>query len=84
MKRAEEILKEKKSDLLSVSKDTTIEEALRIMTKAGIGAILVEDGDEYIGIWTERDLMRNILTSDFDLKTSAAKKEVESVETAPI
>ena len=70
MKRAEEILREKKSYLLSVSKDTTVKEALELMTEAGIGAILVKEGDEYVGIWTERDLMRNILLDDFDMNTS--------------
>lgn len=30
-----------------------------------IGAILVQDGGEIKGIWTERDLMKNVITEGF-------------------
>ncbi len=73
MKKAEEILKEKTGDLLSVGLDTTIKEALTLMTTKGVGAIVVKDGDKYAGIWTERDLMRNILTDAFDLDSKVSK-----------
>jgi CBS domain-containing protein len=70
MKTAEEILKEKDIDIISVTADTTISEAIRIMIKNQIGAILVEKEGEIVGIWTERDLMRNVLTAGFDPNTA--------------
>ncbi|MDJ0762238.1 MAG: CBS domain-containing protein [Myxococcota bacterium] len=70
MINAEQILLEKKGDLLSISRDTTVEEALKLMTERGIGAIVVKEGNAYIGIWTERDLMRNVLQDGFNIKTA--------------
>lgn len=70
MKTAEDILQEKGDEIICVTEDVTIFEALKVMTKHNIGAILVERGDKVVGIWTERDLMRNILTDGFDPKTA--------------
>ena len=33
-----------------------------------IGAILVEKDGEYVGIWSERDLLRNIISEGFELR----------------
>ncbi|MBN2365498.1 MAG: CBS domain-containing protein, partial [Calditrichaeota bacterium] len=68
MKTAEEILKDKDGGLITVSPDTTIVEALRIMIENQIGAILIKENDKITGIWTERDLMRNTVQGDFDPK----------------
>ena len=70
MKTAEEIINEQSHEILSVSANTTIKEALIIMTGKNIGAILVKEGDEYVGIWTERDLMRNSLVEGFNPETA--------------
>lgn len=66
MKTAEDMLKEKGTDIISVSKDSTVFDALKVMNENKIGAILVKDGDEYVGIWTERDLMRNTIAEGFN------------------
>ncbi len=70
MKTAEEILKQKKSDIISVTPDTTIYDALKIMDQYRIGAIVVKKGEEIAGIWTERDLLKNTITKDFNPKTA--------------
>lgn len=70
MKTAEDIVREKNGEMISVSPDTTIEEAVTIMVEKKIGAILVKSGEAYTGIWTERDLMRNIIQPGFDSKSS--------------
>jgi signal-transduction protein with cAMP-binding, CBS, and nucleotidyltransferase domain len=70
MKTAEEILKEKARDIISVTPETTIEEALQLMVYHKIGAILIKDGDDITGIWTERDLMQDILQNGFDIRQS--------------
>ncbi len=74
MKTAEEIIKEQKYEMLYVSPDTLIKDALKIMNENKIGAILVKDitGD-IAGIWTERDLMRNVLQSEFSLDNALIK-----------
>ena len=66
MKTAEDFLKEKGGELVCVSPRTTVSDALRLMTEHRIGAIVVKDGDKLVGIWTERDLMRNTLVDGFD------------------
>lgn len=66
MKTAEDILKTKTVDLITTGPNSTIYEALKIMTENRIGAILVKDDEEIIGIWTERDLMHNTLEKGFD------------------
>ena len=70
MKTAEDILREKGNQIISVSPDSTIYDALRIMIENQIGAILIKQEDEIIGIWTERDLMRNTVTVGFDPKSA--------------
>ncbi len=70
MKRAEDIIKEKGTDLITISADATIEDALKLMVAKKIGAVLVEENGEIVGIWTERDLLRNSLVDSFNPRNS--------------
>lgn len=72
MRTAEQILKEKEkgTEIVSVPADATIREALEKMLAHRIGAIAVSEGGKIVGIWTERDLMRNTVTEGFDPKTT--------------
>ena len=70
MKTAEDILAIKGSEVVSVTPEATIREALHIMVAHKIGAILIMDGGRVAGIWTERDLMRHILVEGFDPDTA--------------
>jgi CBS domain-containing protein len=71
MKNAEDILNNKIQDYkICVSPDHTILQAIDIMNKANVGAVLVESGDDIAGIWTERDLLRSIGRAGFDPKTA--------------
>lgn len=53
-----ELLDDKGHSVLSVSPETTILDAVRTMTDAGIGAVLVLKAGELVGILTERDVLR--------------------------
>ena len=68
MKTAGDIVATKGENVISVSPDTTLHDALNTMVEYKIGAILVMDDDRIVGIWTERDLMRNTLAEGFDPK----------------
>lgn len=70
---AENIINEKSYDIISTSPDSTVADALKIMIEKKIGAIAIKDGDNYVGIWTERDLMKNVVTEGFFSKTSKIK-----------
>lgn len=69
---AGEILEERGQEekAIGVPPDTTIREALRLMLEKKIGSILVMEGEEVKGIWTERDLMCNTMSPDFDPGTA--------------
>ncbi len=73
MLTAGEILEKKGHEIISVSPEDTIYNALKTMLSKNIGAILVKDGDEYVGIWTERDLMRNVMDENFNPRTAKIK-----------
>jgi signal-transduction protein with cAMP-binding, CBS, and nucleotidyltransferase domain len=70
MKTAKEILGEKHGEIISVKEGTVIFDALEKMNQHRVGALLVKRDDDIVGIWTERDLMRNIIQENFDLKQS--------------
>jgi signal-transduction protein with cAMP-binding, CBS, and nucleotidyltransferase domain len=67
---AGEILREQEEKALSVTPDTTICDALRLMVDGETGSVLVMEGGKVLGIWTERDLMQDILTEQFDMNTA--------------
>ncbi|MCK5075542.1 MAG: CBS domain-containing protein [Calditrichia bacterium] len=73
MKTAGELLVEKGKGMISVTPDTTIHEAIKTMVVNKIGAVLIKDGDEIIGIYTERDLLNNTATTDFDPRIELIK-----------
>lgn len=70
MNTAETLLDEKRSEMVTVSPDRTILEALRVMIEKNIGAILIKEAEKIVGIWTERDLLRNTLLPGFDPETA--------------
>lgn len=67
---AEDIVHQKNKKPISVTHDALIKDALQIMLDNKIGTMLVKKNGNYIGFWTERDLMRNINIKNFDIETS--------------
>jgi signal-transduction protein with cAMP-binding, CBS, and nucleotidyltransferase domain len=70
MKTAMDILNEKKRDIVWVRPDQSVFDAARLMADNAIGAILVREGGWYVGIFSERDLLRSTANADFDPKTA--------------
>ncbi len=68
MKRAIDLVLEKDRSIISVTPQTTIRAAIEIMVANKIGAIAVQEGEQYVGIWTERDLLNSINKADFDVQ----------------
>ncbi len=60
MSTVAEILGEKRSGVISIGSDATVFDAVKAMVDANVGAVLVTDGDEISGIFTERDYLRRI------------------------
>jgi len=81
---AEEMVKQKGQEIITVPPDTTIYHALQVMLAHRIGAVLVKEGDEFVGIWTERDLMANTVTPGFDPNTARIRDYmVTGLQSAP-
>lgn len=55
-----EILRDKGSEVWSVSPDEVILDALKIMAEKGVGALLVMENDKLVGIISERDYARKV------------------------
>ena len=61
MKPVSEILKSKASNsLFTVSPSTSVLEAVTIMADKGVGALLVMEGEQMVGIISERDYVRRV------------------------
>jgi signal-transduction protein with cAMP-binding, CBS, and nucleotidyltransferase domain len=84
MKTAGDILNDKKRDMVTIRPDQTIREALERMQVNRIGAILVKRGEKIVGIWSERDLARDILKQGFDIDTALVENYMSTrLYTAP-
>lgn len=70
MKTAEDIVRDKNNEIVAIRKTQTVAEAIDLMNEKKIGAILVEDDDNIVGIWTERDYLRGSSDPSFDPKTA--------------
>lgn len=70
MKTANDIISHKANEIISVSEDTPIAEALKKMYEKKIGTILIKNENGISGIWSERDLIRIIVDSGLDIKTT--------------
>lgn len=54
------VLRAKGSDIYTVEKDTPTIEALELMAEKNVGALLVMDNKEVVGIFSERDFVREV------------------------
>ena len=66
MKTAEDILNEKRGDMVWIHADRSVQEGIDLMVDKRIGAVLIKQGDVVVGIFTERDLLRNMASADFN------------------
>ena len=59
--KVKDILRVKGNAIVSVSPDTIIFDALSLMSKYNVGAVLVVDNENLVGVFTERDYARKII-----------------------
>lgn len=60
MKTLKQLLAEKKRPLAVVSPKDTVFHALTVMAQHDVGAVLVLDGEQLVGIFSERDYARKV------------------------
>ena len=61
MKLVQHLLDSKGRDIISVTADVSVLEAIKLMAEKTVGSLLVMQGDELQGIMTERDYARKVI-----------------------
>jgi CBS domain-containing protein len=61
MRNVSQILERKGGRVISVGKESPVLEAIRLMAEHHIGAVLVMQGEDLIGIASERDYARKVI-----------------------
>jgi len=61
MKTVADIFKRKGRHNITVSPDTTVLDALKIMAEKNIGSVVVMQDEKYCGLFTERDYARKVI-----------------------
>ena len=69
MKTVAQLLRAKGHDVLSISPEAFVFEALKVMAEKNVGALLVVEGERLVGVFSERDYARKVI-----LKGKASKE----------
>ncbi len=77
-KTAEDLLNEKGSDIHAIGPDVSLADAIAFMNKNNVGAVLIRDGVKYVGIWTERDLLRDVTHDGFDIRSAKIRDHMQA------
>ncbi len=60
MKPVSELLKRRDSNAWRIAPDATVFDALQLLARFEVGALMVMDGDRLVGLFSERDYTRKI------------------------
>jgi CBS domain-containing protein len=71
MKTIGQLLESKGKDIWSIAPGESVYEALRIMSRKDVGAVLVIDKEKLVGIFSERDYARKIILEGKSSKDTA-------------
>jgi CBS domain-containing protein len=80
MSTIRDILERKGRNVITVTSQVSVLEAIGNMSEANIGAVVVQDGDQPAGIFTERDYLRKIALQG----RSSNKTMVSEVMSSPL
>ena len=80
MRNVNQILAGKAERLVTVPKEAPVLEVIRLMAENHIGSVLVMQGEELIGIATERDYARKVILQG----RSSAETPVAQVMSSPV
>lgn len=80
MNKVASILSRKGKSVVSIAPDTTVFDALKLMSEKNIGSVVVMDQEKYLGIITERDYSRKVILKH----KSSADTTVEDIMTTDL
>ena len=69
-----QMLSEKGSAVVSITPDTSVFDALKVMSEKNIGAVLVMEDKVLLGIFSERDYARKVILAGRSSKTTEVKE----------
>ncbi len=78
MKRVDQVLREKGPEFWSVTPVATVFKALELMAKHNIGAVLVMEEEQLVGIFSERDYARKVVLEGKSSKDIPVKEIMTS------
>jgi CBS domain-containing protein len=78
MSTIEQILVIKGPDVIVASPQKTVLEAAKMMSDANVGSVVVREGDEIKGIFTERDLLCRLVARSRDPAATALSEVMSS------
>jgi len=64
MKLVQHLLDAKGRDIVTISPDATVLDAVKLMAEKSIGALIVLDGEKLAGMISERDYARKVILKD--------------------
>lgn len=80
MTTVRQLLEGKSPEVFAVGPESAVIDAIRLMAEKGIGAVVVMDGRQLVGILSERDYARKIVLHDRSSRTT----KVSDIMTAKV
>ncbi|MBA3713184.1 MAG: CBS domain-containing protein [Pyrinomonadaceae bacterium] len=80
MRTVKDVLQTKGHDVLSITPDATVYEALKIMADKNVGALVVLNGETVAGLLSERDYARKVILHG----KSSKEMQVREIMTAKV
>ncbi len=80
MRTVKDVLQTKGHDVLSITPDATVYEALKIMADKNVGALVVLNGEAVAGLLSERDYARKVILHG----KSSKEMQVREIMTAKV
>jgi CBS domain-containing protein len=80
MSTISDVLNRKGVNVLTINSSASVFDAIALMSDANIGAVVIEEGGEAAGIFTERDYMRKIVLKG----RSSRETQVKDVMSSPL
>ncbi len=78
MTTVRKILGRKQSRVLTIEKDATVYQAIERMAEHNVGSLVVMDGDDIVGIVTERDYLRDVALKGRSSKSTTISEIMSS------
>ena len=69
-----QMLSDKGGAVVSITPDTSVFDALKVMNEKNIGVVLVMEDEELVGIFSERDYARKVILAGRSSKTTEVKE----------